>query len=128
MGIWMFSSDILRVERRRRWQDDEKLAVLSRVGVAGRSVADVAREADVTRQHIYQWRQEMRRKGLWPQASGALFIPVEGDMAPPCADSASDHMKTDAIEITLRNGRILRCTIGIDPGALARLIHVVEAA
>ncbi|WP_244519385.1 transposase [Paracoccus alcaliphilus] len=34
------------------------------MGVNGRTVTDVAREADLTRQHIYQWRQEMRRKGL----------------------------------------------------------------
>ncbi|WCR19989.1 transposase [Paracoccus alcaliphilus] len=51
-------------ERRRRWSDAEKISVLERVGVNGRTVTDVAREADLTRQHIYQWRQEMRRKGL----------------------------------------------------------------
>ncbi|MCZ0964089.1 helix-turn-helix domain-containing protein [Paracoccus benzoatiresistens] len=38
-------------------------------GVDGWTVADVAREADLTRQHIYQWRQEMRRKGFWPYGS-----------------------------------------------------------
>ncbi|RRH71066.1 transposase [Falsigemmobacter faecalis] len=47
-------SDILGVERRRRWQDDEKLTILERVGMGGRTVADVAREAGVTRQHICQ--------------------------------------------------------------------------
>ncbi|WP_188717225.1 transposase [Paracoccus acridae] len=58
--------EVLGRERRRRWSDAEKLGVLERVGVDGRTVADVAREADLTRQHIYQWRQEMRRKGFGP--------------------------------------------------------------
>lgn len=120
-------SDILGVERRRRWQDDEKLATLERVGMGGRTVSDVAREADVTRQHIYQWRQEMRRKGLWPRVSGAMFVPVGDELL----DLPSEAPGADAelqIEIGLRNGRQLRCTPGISPAVLARLIQVLEAA
>ena len=120
-------SDILGVERRRRWQDDEKLAILERVGMGGRTVSDVAREADVTRQHIYQWRQEMRRKGLWPRVSGAMFVPVGDELL----DLPSEAPGADAelqIEIGLRNGRQLRCTPGISPAVLARLIQVLEAA
>ena len=48
---------IIGVERRRRGRDREKQAILSEVGVNGSSVADVARAHDITRQHIYQWRQ-----------------------------------------------------------------------
>ena len=54
----------LGVERRRRRTDEAKLAILGEVGVNGWTVADVARHHDVTRQHICQWRGEMRRKGL----------------------------------------------------------------
>ena len=120
-------SDILGVERRRRWQDEEKLAILERVGMGGRTVSDVAREADVTRQHIYQWRQEMRRKGHWPSGNGALFVPV-GDEMPDLACEASGADAELQIEIGLRNGRQLRCALSISPAALARLIHVLEAA
>lgn len=124
----MVPSDLLGVERRRRWQDDEKLAILERVGMGGRTVADVAREADVTRQHIYQWRQEMRRKGLWPRASGALFVAVEDEVLDlPCATSPGAGIELQ-IEIGLRNGRQLRCASSISPTVLARLIHVLEAA
>jgi transposase len=124
----MVPSDILGVERRRRWQDDEKLAILERVGMGGRTVSDVAREADVSRQHIYQWRQEMRRKGLWPRASGALFVPVEDEVVDlPCATSTGADGDLQ-IEIGLRNGRQLRCTPSISPAVLARLIHILEAA
>ena len=47
---------IIGVERRRRWRDEEKQAILSEVGVNGASVAQVDRAHDITRQHIYQWR------------------------------------------------------------------------
>ena len=121
-------SDILGVERRRRWQDDETLGILERVGMGGRTVADVAREADVTRQHIYQWRQEMRRKGLWPRANRALFVPVEDEVLDlPCTTSSGADTELQ-IEIGLRNGRQLRCAPSISPAVLARLIHVLEAA
>jgi transposase len=53
---------LIGFERRRRWSDEQKLRVLSEVGVGGASVAEVARRHDITRQHLYQWRSEMRRK------------------------------------------------------------------
>ena len=69
---------IIGVERRRRWRDEEKLAILDEVGVNGASVSDVARAHDITRQHIYQWRQEMKKKGLLEATvgSGVTFLPL----------------------------------------------------
>ena len=59
----MMRQEILTgVERRRRWSRKDKLRILSEVGVEGASVSDVARRHDVTRQHLYQWRRELRRK------------------------------------------------------------------
>jgi transposase-like protein len=36
------------------------LAIVEEVGIDGLSVSDVARRHDITRQHIYQWRAELR--------------------------------------------------------------------
>ncbi|WP_417267618.1 transposase [Celeribacter baekdonensis] len=55
---------VVGVERRRRWRDDEKQAILEEVGVNGATATAVARRHDITRQHIYQWRRALRRKGL----------------------------------------------------------------
>jgi transposase len=52
--------EVLGVERRRRWPDTVKLSILAEVNVNGWTLADVARRHDLTRQHIYQWRREMR--------------------------------------------------------------------
>ena len=52
---------LIGVERRPRWFDEQKLAIIKKVGLDGATVADVARRHDVTRQHIYPWGAELRR-------------------------------------------------------------------
>lgn len=116
---------VLGMERRRRWSDDAKLAILGEVGVNGWTVADVARRHDLTRQHIYQWRAEMRRKGLWSETEVSSFLPVE--IAPPSAEAVAEPGGTAAeITVVLRNGRQLRCPCGIEDEALGRLVRLLE--
>lgn len=114
---------IVGVERRRRWSDDQKLSILTEVGVDGATVAEVARRHELTRQHIYQWRRELKRKGLWPCAGDTVFLALgaPGGAEPRASDGGT-------VEIVLRNGRILRCRGGVDDADLARLIRLVEAA
>ena len=64
---------IVGVERRRFWPDEMKLSILREVGVGGATVTDVALRHDVTRQHIYQWRRQMKDKGLWPEPEGSCL-------------------------------------------------------
>lgn len=45
--------DILGLERRRRWSDEEKLGIVLSVGVAGATVTQVAQRHEVTRQQLY---------------------------------------------------------------------------
>lgn len=54
--------DILGLERRRRWGDEEKLEIVLSVGVGGATVTQVAQRHDVTRQQIYAWRHELKSK------------------------------------------------------------------
>lgn len=46
--------DILGLERRRRWCDEEKLEIVLSVGVGGATVTQVVQRHDVTRQQIYR--------------------------------------------------------------------------
>ena len=117
---------VLGVERPRRWANEAKLAILCEVGVDGWIVADVARHHDVTRQHIYQWRGEMLRKGLWPASDAAQFLPVEMSTAPEV--SAEPGGASAEITVVLRNGRQLRCPDGIGDAALVRLVRLLETA
>lgn len=117
-------SELLGVERRRRWTREEKLAVLSEIGVDGASVSEVARRHDVPRQSLYQWRRDVQRKAL-SESLGVTFIPV-ASMAEPLRTTPTSSM--GAVEILLRNGRGLRGITGMAETELTHLIRVVERA
>jgi len=51
---------ITGVERRRRWSDGEKRAIVAERFAPGAVVAEVARRADISPGQIYRWRQEVR--------------------------------------------------------------------
>jgi len=119
---------VLGVERRRRWTDEAKLAILGEVGVNGWTVSDVARRHDVTRQHIYQWRREMRRKGLWPTSTAPAFLPVEMAGASEGAATTEPGVPVAEVTVMLRNGRRLRCPEGIGEAVLVRLVRLLETA
>ena len=102
--------------------------ILGEVGVNGWTVLDVAQRHDVARQQIYQWRREMRRKGLWPTAGAPVFLPVEMAAAPERPAAMEPDGSSAEITVVLRNGRQLRCAECIDDAALARLVRLLEAA
>lgn len=121
--------EILGLERRRRWSDDEKLAIVLSVGVDGASVTQVAQRHEVTRQQVYAWRYELKKKGMLPPDAATLFLPVD---IPPLSTASGDMCPSDSaptrIEVVLRNGRSLRVDTHVDATALTRLIRAVEAA
>ena len=47
-------------ERRRRWSQDQKRALVAQAFAPGASVSEVARQADVVPGQIYRWRHELR--------------------------------------------------------------------
>lgn len=119
--------EVLGVERRRRWSDNDKLAMVSSVGIDGATVTHVAHRHDVTRQQIYRWRHELKKKGLWPTDEGAVFLPIDFHVA-DVASSPPDPTLPSKMELSLRNGRCLRFDTDVDAAALTQLIRAVEAA
>ena len=122
--------EILGAERRRRWSDDEKLAIVRSVGVGGATVTQIAQRYDVTRQQIYRWRYELKGKGLLPPDPETAFLPVEflemsAEALKSCSASAS---RDSGVEVVLRNGRSLRVNAHLNASALTQLIKTVETA
>jgi transposase len=52
-----YSAVVVGPERRRRFTEGQKLAILAAAFAPGASVAEVARQADVCTSVIYRWRQ-----------------------------------------------------------------------
>ena len=119
--------EVLGVERRRRWSDDEKLEILLEAGVGGASVTQVAQRHELTRSQIYGWRRDLKKKGLWSPDRGAVFLPVDcGSYSEPAQPPAPS--RPVLVELRLSNGRSLRFDSSMDGEALTRLIRAVEAA
>lgn len=123
--------EVLGVERRRRWDDEVKLAIVSAVGIEGATVTQVAQRHEVTRQQIYAWRHELKRKGLWSPDAGALFLPagvVPATELTVVEDRIPANTPVVWVELRLAKGRVLRFESNIDDAALSRLIRAVDAA
>ncbi|WP_265975628.1 IS66-like element accessory protein TnpA [Brucella intermedia] len=119
--------EILGQERWRRWRDEEKLEIVTSVGVSGATITEVAHRHDVSRQQIYTWRSELKKKGLLSASAHALFIPV--DMNAVQTDVAEDRVICSGmIELRLSCGRTLRFGSAVDTGVLTQIIRAVEAA
>jgi transposase len=91
-------------------------------------VTEVARRHDVTRQHIYQWRREMRAKVLQLATDTPMFLPVELASSPDGLPAIAGDCDAMEITVVLRNDRQLRCREGVADATLARLVRVLEAA
>lgn len=76
-------------ERRRRWRDEEKLAILAEAFSPGAIVTEVARRHEVATSLIYQWRR---------QAMGPGF--VEAVVAEPPSSAGP------AIQVELASARV----------------------
>jgi len=98
-------------ERRRRWSEDQKLAILASAFSPGGSVAEAARQADICTSLIYRWRQTYlvrdRRAGFAPA------VIVDEALAAPGAARAEPVMVVE-----------LSCgaRVGIAPAASASLV------
>jgi transposase len=112
------------VERRRHWSTDDKRRIVTGTEVEGISVAELARRHDVTRQQIYQWRSELRSKGLLP-STPSKFVSVE---VAPEPDIHGPVAREHHIEIGLRNGRSLRVPSDVPDAVIHRMIRIAEAS
>jgi transposase len=101
-------------ERRRRWSEEQKRAIVAEAFAPGASVSEVARRMDVVRGQIYRWRAD-----LGSAAAGFAEVVVS-----PRERSASD---APAVEIDFGTG--IRARIPMTtPKELARAVIRALAA
>jgi transposase len=111
-----YSAVLVGPERRRRFTEDQKLAILAAAFAPGASVADVARQADVCTSVIYRWRQihmardrpggfapavvvEAPRSHGHPGAEPAIVVEFPGGARVSIAASAPAALVTAALRV-----------------------------
>jgi transposase len=114
---------------RRIWSQEQKLAIVAEVEVAGASVSQVARRHGLNPGLLFRWRRKLRAKpgaAAMEPANGTppapRFVPV---MLPP--PEAPAPAKTSLIEIVIAGGRTVRVSADVDTAALVRIVAALEA-
>ena len=101
-------------ERRRRWSDEQKRAIVGAAFMPGAVVRDVARQADVTPSLIYRWRRDLQAA-----ANGFARVlvapPSEGQVATAAA----------SIELDLPGGVRVRIPADIPPSLAASVVEAL---
>jgi len=105
----------VHVERRRRWSDEQKLAVLRETTEPGAIVSMVARRHGINTGQLYTWRKQLLQGAM----SG--FMQVDLTPAPAAPDPSSG-----AIRISGRTGLTVVVDRVVDRATLKLVLGVVE--
>jgi transposase len=104
-------------ERRRRWSEEQKRAVVAAAFAPDAIVAEVARRADVRPGQIYRWRQELRSGGA---GFAAVVVTADADCGPAIASRSGE-----AIEIQFSGAARLRIPPSTPPGLAAAVVQAL---
>jgi transposase len=114
-------------ERRRRWSAAEKLRLVAESASAGLSVAEFARRHDIHPNLLHSWRRQAQTGALSATPDGeACLVPVTIAAESAAARRTGDEDGGSAIEVVLRNGRLLRVSERASPRCVAQLADALE--
>lgn len=115
--------------RRRRWSEQDKFRVLEEAAQPGARLSDVARRHDILPQQIRRWRRQLFDEVPTPPET-PIFAPVTliEAVSPAAPGGRSSKPRPVMVEISLRNGRVLKVAADLERQVLATLIACVEAA
>jgi transposase len=86
-------------ERRRRWSEDQKRAIVAESFAPGAVVSEVARRADISAGQIYRWRQELRGAAGFARV---LIAPAESAAANGVAPCPEPAIEVEAGKVRIR--------------------------
>jgi len=111
-------------ERRRRWNDEERLEILNQAFAPGACVAEVCRRYDISSALIYTWRRKLREAHTEPEpdlvAPGfAAAVMIEG------AGTARSDLEP-AIVIDLARGKRISIFASAPPALVASALKALR--
>ena len=107
-------------ERRRRWSEEQKRAIVAESLAPGAVVSDVARRAEICPGQIYRWRQELRATSV----SG--FAPVLIAPESPDTNAEDGCRAAPAIEIEFAGKVRVRIPASIPAGLAAAVVKALS--
>jgi len=110
-------------ERRRRWTEDQKRAIVAESLAPGAVVNAVARRAAICPGQIYRWRKELRAAATDGFAR-VLIAPAES-MAPPAGDRPG-YCSEPAIEVEFGGIARLRILPSTPPELAAAVVRALR--
>jgi len=125
-------AEIITVERRRRWSDEDKRRIVEETLAPAASVNAVAKRHGLHPSQIFSWRRALRESGFAP-AGPTQFAPMvigEAAVAPPPLPAPAEAKPAmpfhSRIEIVLGRGRRIVVGADVDAEALRRVLDVLE--
>jgi transposase len=109
--------------RRRRWSNEAKGRMVAESFKPGAVVSEVARQHDLSPQHLFTWRKAERAGLLTLASDPALqFVPIvtEAHGDGPLPGTAASDSAAISIEI---GGAIVRAARGVDPCSCPGRFH-----
>jgi transposase len=111
--------------RRRRWSDEAKGRMVAESYAPGAVVSEVARQNDISPQHLFAWRKAARVS--LPADKAPLFVPVVTELRHDGTMAAASSRGATAITIEI-GGAVVRAAPGVDPAWLRDVLRAVKAA
>jgi transposase len=99
-------------ERRRRWSEEQKRAILAAADEPGSIVSEVARRADICTSLIYRWRRERR------EAAGFVPAFLVERSSEARSENPGPRLGGPAIVVEMTDGS----RVSIDPSVPAVLV------
>ncbi len=118
------------VERRRKWADETKIAIVAEALEAGVVISDVARRHDVNPSQLFGWVRQFRAEALVLRneraASGApSFVPAMLDVASAAVIAPAPSREDAVIEITIGSATV-RVRGIVDGKSLATVLKALK--
>ena len=116
--------EVVETGRRRRWSEAEKLKIVLESLRAPRQVAATARQYGISRSLLLNWRRSFRPEQHDPEGQQIGFVPAV--VVPETAPTVPAVPARGRMVIVVANGRRVIVDAGVDAGALARVLDVLE--
>jgi transposase len=122
-------AEIITVERRRRWSEEDKRRIVGEALAPDSSVSAVAKRYGLRPSQLFSWRRRLRDGAVQPRGSGGFTSVLIGDPAerpPRLSAPPRDDGNRGRIEIVLGRGRRIVVGSDVDADALCRVLDVLE--